>query len=134
MMKKYEFTFNGYNATVLIPDNFNGQWIWKTEFFYAFDKAEQTLLNMGYARVYYQINDMYGSDRAVRLMHKFHLYLTEKFGFTAKPCLFGFQEADFMPLTMRFITRNMWIKSISTRPFSILNRGRRRIARSIFSY
>ena len=91
-MKKHEFTFNGYNATVLIPDNFNGKWLWKTEFFYAFDKAEQTLLNMGYARVYYQINDMYGSDRAVRLMHKFHLHLTEKFGFTARPCLFGFSR------------------------------------------
>lgn len=91
-MKKHEFTFNGYNATVLVPDNFNGKWLWKTEFFYAFDKAEQTLLNMGYARVYYQISNMYGSDRAVRLMHKFHLHLTEKFGFTARPCLFGFSR------------------------------------------
>ena len=65
-MKKHEFTFNGYNATVLIPDNFNDKWLWKTEFFFAFDKAEQTLLNMSYARVYYQISYMYGSDRAVR--------------------------------------------------------------------
>ncbi len=65
-MKKHEFTFNGYNTTVLIPDNFNDKWLWKTEFFFAFDKAEQTLLNMSYARVYYQISDMYGSDRAVR--------------------------------------------------------------------
>lgn len=31
-MKKHEFTFNGYNATVLVPDNFNGKWLWKTEF------------------------------------------------------------------------------------------------------
>ena len=63
-----------------------------------FDKAEQTLLkeqallNMGCARVYYQIGNMYGSDRAVRLMHKFHLHLTEKFGFTAKPYLFVFSR------------------------------------------
>ena len=133
-MKKHEFTFNGYNATVLVPDNFNGKWLWKTEFFYAFDKAEQTLLNMGYARVYYQISNMYGSDRAVRLMHKFHLHLTEKFGFTEDLVFSGFQEAVFMLLTTRFITPNMWIKSISTRPFSTLNRGRRKIVQSIFSY
>lgn len=25
--------FNGYQATVLIPKNFNGKWIWKTEFY-----------------------------------------------------------------------------------------------------
>jgi len=91
-MKKEEFIFNGYNATVLIPDNFNGKWIWKTEFFYAFDKAEQALFNMGYARVYYQINDMYGSSRAVRLMHKFHLHIADKYGFISKPDLFGFSR------------------------------------------
>ena len=91
-MDKKEFVFNGYNATVIIPDNFNGKWIWKTEFFYAFDKAEQTLLEKGYARVYYSVSDMYGSDRAIRLMHLFHLYLIEKFGFKTKPCLFGFSR------------------------------------------
>ena len=47
-MKKHEFVFNGYNATVLLPDNFNGKWIWKTEFFYAFDQAEQALFDKGY--------------------------------------------------------------------------------------
>lgn len=91
-MEKKEFLFNGYNATVLIPDNFNGKWIWKTEFFYAFDKAEQTLFEKGYARVYYGISDMYGSDRAIRLMHLFHLHLISEFGFKEKPYLFGFSR------------------------------------------
>ena len=91
-MKKHEFVFNGYNATVLLPDNFNGKWIWKTEFFYAFDQAEQALFDKGYARVYYQISNMYGSDRAVRLMHKFHLSIIKEFGFTEKPHLFGFSR------------------------------------------
>lgn len=91
-MTKKEFTFNGYEATVLIPDNFNGKWVWKTEFFYAFDQAEQALFNKGYARVYYKISNMYGSDRAVRLMHAFHLHLIEKCGFKTKPYLFGFSR------------------------------------------
>lgn len=91
-MIKKEFQFNGYNATVLIPDNFNGKWIWKTEFFYAFDKAERDLFDIGYARVYYEISNMYGSDRAVRLMHKFHLHLLQEAGFKTKPILFGFSR------------------------------------------
>ena len=91
-MTKKEFDFNGHAATVLIPDNFNGKWIWKTEFFYAFDDAEQALFASGYARVYYKVSDMYGSDRAVRLMHAFHLRLIEEFGFKRKPCLFGFSR------------------------------------------
>lgn len=91
-MGKKEFVFNGHNATVIIPDNFNGKWVWKTEFFYAFDKAEQTLLEKGYARVYYSVSDMYGSDRAIRLMHAFHLYLKETFGFNSNPYLFGFSR------------------------------------------
>ena len=39
----------------------NGKWIWKTEFFDAFDQAERALLERGYTRVYYQISDEYGS-------------------------------------------------------------------------
>ena len=91
-MRKEEFEYNGYKATVLFPDNFNGKWVWKTEFFYAFDQAEQQLFSMGYARVYYEISDMYGSDRAIRLMHLFHLYLIEKYGFKNRPYLFGFSR------------------------------------------
>ena len=91
-MRKEEFEYNGYKATVLFPDNFNGKWVWKTEFFYAFDQAEQELFSKGYARVYYEISDMYGSNRAIRLMHLFHLYLIEKYGFKNRPYLLGFSR------------------------------------------
>ena len=47
---------------------------------------------MGYARVYYEISDMYGSNRAIRLMHLFHLHLREKYGLKTKPNLFGFSR------------------------------------------
>lgn len=60
-MQKHEFIFEGNNATVIIPDNFHGEWIWKTEFLYAFDQAERALTDEGYARVYYEISDRYGS-------------------------------------------------------------------------
>ncbi len=90
--KQETFYYNGYEATVLIPENFNGKWVWKTEFMYAFDKSEQDLYNMGYARVYYAISDKYGSPDAVRLMHEFYLELMRRYTFKEKCYLFGFSR------------------------------------------
>ena len=91
-MQNICFTYDGHDGFILIPDNFNGRWIWKTEFFTAFDQAERALFDMGYARVYYGISDMYGCDKAVRLMHAFHLYIAKEYGLTSKPYLFGFSR------------------------------------------
>ena len=92
-MKTEIFEFNGYQATVLIPEQPNGKWIWKTEFFYAFDQAEQALFERGYTRVYYQISNKYGSEDAVRLMAEFHSALTRKYTFLSpKSILFGFSR------------------------------------------
>lgn len=92
MEKTYEFEFNSYHATVIVPENPNGKWIWKTEFFYAFDGAERELTRLGYTRVYYSISDMYGSYRAVRLMREFYSYVTERFHLDSKAVLFGFSR------------------------------------------
>ncbi len=91
-VKTENFEWNGYKATVILPDKPNGKWIWKTEFLYAFDQAEQKLCEMGYTRVYYQVSDMYGSDRAVRLMHEFHKYVVQKYELEMKAILFGFSR------------------------------------------
>ena len=92
MEKITEYEFNGFKATVITPENPNGKWIWKTEFLYAFDGAERALLSRGYTRVYYAVSDMYGSYRAVRLMHAFHLDLLKRFPLCEKATLFGFSR------------------------------------------
>lgn len=92
MSKIETFMFNGYEATVIIPENPNGKWIWKTEFLYAFDQAERALLDEGYTRVYYGISDKYGSYNAVRLMRKFYAYIIERFSLNKKCMLFGFSR------------------------------------------
>ena len=91
-MQNICFKYEGHDGFILIPDNFNGRWIWKTEFFTAFDQAERALFDRGYARVYYGISDMYGCDKAVRLMHAFHLYIAKEYGLSSKPYLFGFSR------------------------------------------
>lgn len=92
MEKIFTFEFNGYEATVIRPENPNGKWIWKTEFLYAFDTAERELLKEGYTRVYYCISDMYGSPRAIDLMHRFFDHVVERFSLDKKCVLFGFSR------------------------------------------
>ena len=92
-MKEEIFEFNGYRATVLIPENPNGKWIWKTEFFHEFEQAEVALFESGYTRVYYQISDKFGSVNAVRLMRRFHKELLNRYAFLdEKAILFGFSR------------------------------------------
>lgn len=92
MERTVEYEFNGFKAIVVLPEKPNGKWIWKTEFFYAFDQAERALLSEGYTRVYYGVSDMYGSYRAVRLMHAFHKDVVKRFGLESKAVLFGFSR------------------------------------------
>ena len=92
MERMEEIEFNGYTATLIIPENPNGKWIWKTEFLYAFDQAERALLEQGYTRVYYQISDKYGSPAAVELMEKFYHFVVEKYNLDKKCILFGFSR------------------------------------------
>lgn len=91
-MKTETLFFNGYEATVIRPESPNGKWIWKTEFLFAFDQAEQKLVDQGYTRFCYHISDKYGSYQAVRLMHDFYRFVIEKYGLESKGALFGFSR------------------------------------------
>ena len=93
MEKIYKFQFHGARAEVVVPENANGEWVWKTEFFHAFEQAEVALFEKGYTRVYYQISDKFGSNDAGRLMRRFHKELLKRFSFLEeKPSLFGFSR------------------------------------------
>ncbi len=110
-MQEIKFTFNGYDATVIIPDNPNGEWVWKTEFLYAFDKAERDLLDLGYTRVCYHISDKYGSYQAVRLMRKFYYHVIEKFSLNEKCHLFGFSRGGLYAFNFA-LTYPQLVKSV----------------------
>jgi len=92
MEQIFQFEYNGYRATVVVPEGANGEWVWKAEFFHAFDSAERALFEEGYTRVYYSVSNRYGSYEAVRLMHKFYQYVTREFKLRDKCHLFGFSR------------------------------------------
>lgn len=89
MAKDYEYEFNGYKAYVTVPENPNGKWIWKAEYRTAFNKAELALIEQGYTHVYYEARFQYGCPKVVRLMHKFHLDVIERFNLQKKCILIG---------------------------------------------
>ena len=91
-MKTEKYIFNGYEATVIIPDKPNGEWLWKTEFLYAFDALERKLCEDGFTRVYYQISNKYGSPDSVELMHDFYLDLMNRYKLNEKAILIGFSR------------------------------------------
>ncbi len=91
-MKEIKLEFNGYSATVILPEKPSGRWIWKTEFLHAFEESELALLELGYTRVTYEIHHMWGSPRAVRLMRDFQKFVTKEFGLNEKCILFGFSR------------------------------------------
>ena len=99
MMRTDKFDFGGYEATVIVPERPNGKWVWKTEFLYAFDKAEQALVGEGYTRVYYRISNMYGAPSAVELMDKFYTFVTEKYTLDEKCFLFGFSRGGLYAMS-----------------------------------
>lgn len=92
MKNIFNFSYQNHDATVILPQQPNGEWIWKTEFLYAFDQAECALLDDGFTRVYYSVSDRYGSPHSIRLMHNFYQYVIKRFSLKPQSHLFGFSR------------------------------------------
>lgn len=92
--KRYDFNINGRECILIEPKmpKGNGEWIWRTEFFGAFDYADRALLEQGYYIGYCRLSDMYGCPYAVKKMEKFRQFLVFKFKLNEKPVLFGFSR------------------------------------------
>ncbi len=86
------FEVAGYTATVHIPAGAHGRWLWKTEFFYAFDEVERVLYDEGFIRVYFAISDKYGSPDATRLMYAFYEEMVARYDISPRACLIGFSR------------------------------------------
>ncbi len=92
--EKVLIELNGHTGFVVLPKAWRDgkKWIWRAEFFGAFDYVDRALLKDGYALAYYQVSDMYGCPEAVRLMKGFHDFLVREMGLCEKTVLFGFSR------------------------------------------
>lgn len=89
-----EFELDGRMGKIVYPQKeLPGRpYIWRTEFFGAFDSVDVEMLRLGWHLVYYQVSDMYGAPEAIGLMHQFQQMVEEEFQLAKQAILFGFSR------------------------------------------
>lgn len=92
--EKHIFEYKGRRVTVLLPQDkdIDNKWVWKAEFFGAFDYVEQALLKDGWYIVHYNVENMYGCDESIKLMKKFRDYIVKQYALSKKAAIFGFSR------------------------------------------
>ena len=65
--KRIEFYIDGRKSVIICPEKpVDGNlWVWKTEFFAAFNFAERALLDKGFHLAYHCVSDMYGAPESI---------------------------------------------------------------------
>lgn len=91
---RYDFVYQGHEGVFVEPKKRKkgNPWVWRAEFFEAFDYADMALLEQGYCRAYYRIRNKFGSPEAVEWMKSFHDFLVETFGLAPQAAIFGFSR------------------------------------------
>lgn len=89
-----DFKLDGYECILVLPKTpYPGRpWVWRAEFFGAFDYADRALLEKGWHIAYIGISDRYGCPEAVDIMEQFYRHMTEKEGLSTKADVFGFSR------------------------------------------
>ena len=92
--ERHDFTFNGRNGLIVLPkERAEGSpWVWRAEFFSAFDTVDMDLLSKGWALAYYEVSDMYGAPQALELMKPFHDAFVKEYSLSNKAAMFGFSR------------------------------------------
>jgi len=97
---RYDFVFNGWDAIIVVPKAFlkGNPWIWRPEFFGAFDQADRALLEKGFVLTNIDMDNSFGSPMAIEVMDQFYDYLTSNYDLSAKTTLFGFSRGGLYSL------------------------------------
>ena len=92
--ERTDFTLAGRPGHIIHPESPlpGNPWVWRAEFFGAFDMADRALLAKGWHIAYYRLSDMYGCPEAVEQMKVFHDAAVSHFGLDPKADLFGFSR------------------------------------------
>lgn len=92
--KRINFTVKGRESFIVCPDKpiDENRWVWRTEFFGAFDYADIALLKKGWYLAYHRVSDMYGCPESIGMMREFYDVAVEKYHLNPHPVLFGFSR------------------------------------------
>lgn len=92
--KKITFSVDGRESFIVCPENPipGNPWVWRTEFFGAFDYADRALLEKGWHLAYHCVSDMYGCPKSVEMMKEFYDVAVNEYKMNTHPALFGFSR------------------------------------------
>ncbi|MEG3023487.1 MAG: GDSL-type esterase/lipase family protein [Akkermansia sp.] len=93
-MKRLDFKVADRPCLLIVPDKAlpGNPWIWRTEFFDAFPAADIELAKRGFHVGYMNMEDMYGSPQAMKLMDAYYTHVKKEYKLSAKPILEGFSR------------------------------------------
>lgn len=92
--EQWNFEVGGRGSYIVCPKEPapNKPWVWRTEFFGAFDSVDRELLERGWYLVYHSMAELYGNNTAMEYMVEFHEAVVREFGLSAHPVPFGFSR------------------------------------------
>lgn len=92
--RQLHFDVGGRRSTVICPDEPlpGNPWVWRAEFFEAFNYADFALLKKGWHLAYHCVSDMYGCPESIEMMKEFYDYVTSGFRLHERPAIFGFSR------------------------------------------
>lgn len=92
--RQLQFEVGGRPGLVVCPKQPlpGNPWVWRTEFFGAFDMADRALLKEGWHIAYHQVSNMYGNTLSVLWLHRFYQEVTRELSLCPRAALFGFSR------------------------------------------
>ena len=87
--RQLHFEVGGRRSTIVCPPKPlpGNPWVWRTEFFEAFNCADRALLERGWHLAYHSVSDMYGCPESIDMMKEFYDVVTAEFQLHKKPAL-----------------------------------------------
>ena len=106
-----DFYYRGYEAVVVRPEEPNGDWIWRMEFFGAFDETDLEMVRRGYHLVTIRISDHYGAPRILPYLESFYYLMREQYPLKAQMIPFGFSRGGLYAMLIAS-AHPSWIRAL----------------------
>lgn len=95
---RYNFTFDGTGATLVVPQKAapGNHWIWRARFFGHQPQTDLALLEKGWFVAYINVGGLFGAPKAVERWNKFYDFLTQKCNLSPRPVLEGMSRGGLI--------------------------------------
>ena len=95
---RYNFTFDGTGATLVVPQKPapGNHWIWRARFFGHQPQTDLALLEKGWFVAYINVGGLFGAPKAVERWNKFYDFLTQKCKLSPRPVLEGMSRGGLI--------------------------------------